>query len=339
MNVEEIYYIYAGHNPEYSFIRRPFEYIIKEINLAIKQGKTTVIFSNISETLDIHIQKIQRVAEYFLGYDVKFIVTTGSIDGQLVYDEMYKRFDWKNRIEIRYTPMFELAAANQLQLLSDIEYKVEKKDKLFLSFNRRATLPRFYLLNFVIDNSLLDKSFFSFEGVDLKYFLNVVCTQCKEYKNTNTILEKVPIRLNITEDRSNPVDCRFEDKEYFDRSYFSVVTETYFSKKLDSYNYSYKFFSEKIFKPIVFKHPFIFMGWPGALQELKKLGYKTFSPYIDETYDTIEDDFQRYSMITKEILRLSKKTDIEWIQWQQDIKDIVEYNNTLLLSKWKTRHA
>jgi hypothetical protein len=334
--MEEMYYIYAGHDPTYSFIKRPFEYIVNEIKSAIKNGKTTIVFSNSSESLDIHIKKIQRIADHFVEYSIEFLLLTGSVDGQYIYDSMFTTFKWKNKIKIVYLPIFEITASSQARTIPNINYQIKKKEKLFLSLNRSTSLHRFHLLNFVLDNNFLSKSFFSFEGVELERFLNTICLECKEHKNINTILEQVPIRLNITEQRSNPSDSKIEDKYYFDESYFSVVTETYFSTTLEYYECSHKFFSEKIFKPIIFKHPFILVGWVGALQELKKLGYKTFSPYIDEAYDLVEDDVQRMDMIQKEIIRLSNKTNDEWIIWQTNLKDVLEYNHMVLLSKVRT---
>jgi predicted PurR-regulated permease PerM len=73
-------------------------------------------------------------------------------------------------------------------------------------------------------------------------------------------------------------------------------------------------------------HPFIVFAYPNLLSELRKLGYKTFTPLIDETYDTIINDDDRFEAIWNEITRLLQKTPEEWIQWQTDIKEIVEYN-------------
>jgi hypothetical protein len=66
---------------------------------------------------------------------------------------------------------------------------------------------------------------------------------------------------------------------------------------------------------------------------LKECGYQTFHPYIDESYDNIEDDELRYQAVIQEINRLCAQTDEEWITWQNNIKSIVEHNYQVLLSK------
>jgi thiamine biosynthesis lipoprotein ApbE len=70
----------------------------------------------------------------------------------------------------------------------------------------------------------------------------------------------------------------------------------------------------------------VLLAYPGTLAELRNIGYKTFSPMIDETYDTVVNDDNRFEAVWKEISRLLQKTPEEWIKWQGEIKSIVEYN-------------
>lgn len=91
--------------------------------------------------------------------------------------------------------------------------------------------------------------------------------------------------------------------------------------------------SEKAFKPIFFKQPFIFLGQYRCLELLRELGYKTFDGIIDETYDTITDHQLRLDMIVTEIEKLCVMTDEDKIKFLSDCADIVEHNYNLLLSK------
>ena len=62
-----------------------------------------------------------------------------------------------------------------------------------------------------------------------------------------------------------------------------VVTETsYYGKK--------NHLTEKIFKPIVLKQPFILVSNQGSLEYLRKYGFKTFEGIWDESYDQLPDD-------------------------------------------------
>jgi hypothetical protein len=69
---------------------------------------------------------------------------------------------------------------------------------------------------------------------------------------------------------------------------------------------------------------------PGALKELHNLGFKTFTPFINEEYDTIENDSERMEFIYSEILRLNSLSIEEIHNWYKSIYDILIYNRNLL---------
>ena len=67
-----------------------------------------------------------------------------------------------------------------------------------------------------------------------------------------------------------------------------MVIETYVS--------GISFFpTEKTLRPIIALTPFIVMGPRGYLENLKRIGFKTFSQWWDETYD----DYSGYARIEK----------------------------------------
>jgi len=72
----------------------------------------------------------------------------------------------------------------------------------------------------------------------------------------------------------------------YENSWFSIVSETDASGSL--------FFTEKLGKVLYGQRIFVLFGAPGALACLKKLGYKTFNGLIDESYDEIANDRERW---------------------------------------------
>ena len=62
------------------------------------------------------------------------------------------------------------------------------------------------------------------------------------------------------------------------KSFLYVCTETVF-------DYPHAYISEKSFKGITAKRPFVILGAPGTLTLLKSYGFKTFSDWWDEDYD------------------------------------------------------
>ena len=88
-------------------------------------------------------------------------------------------------------------------------------------------------------------------------------------------------------------------KDWYSDTYINLVTETFFGKNV--------FLSEKIFKPLSNLQAFIVLGDYGTIAELKRLGFKTFEPFIDESYDLEIDSKIRIKKIEKEIEKLKNK--------------------------------
>lgn len=74
-------------------------------------------------------------------------------------------------------------------------------------------------------------------------------------------------------------------------------------------------FTEKIFKPICMRMPFVLTGTAGALKYLQGYGFQTFASVWDESYDLIDDDYQRYEAVAQllkqiDLLNTNEKEDI-----------------------------
>lgn len=130
------------------------------------------------------------------------------------------------------------------------------------------------------------------------------------------------------------------DTSLYENTYFSLVTETSFP--FNRFHYGHyesaltevgRILSEKIFKPIVMRHPFIVVSNPRTLALLHTLGYKTFSPYIDESYDLIDDDAERLMAIGKEVKRLCELNPQELAEFLEKCGEICDYNRKNMLSK------
>jgi hypothetical protein len=115
----------------------------------------------------------------------------------------------------------------------------------------------------------------------------------------------------------------------YEESYFSIVTETHFWEET-------VFMSEKIWKPMANYHPFILVGNCGTLKELRKQGFKTFHPFIDESYDEIENPYMRLEAIVKELNRLCNYKVDEIKSWYADLESILKHNKSVLLNDTTT---
>jgi hypothetical protein len=122
---------------------------------------------------------------------------------------------------------------------------------------------------------------------------------------------------------------------FYEETYFSVVTETLCMRihSQDGHTGIGRLLSEKTFKAILNKHPFILVGVPKTLQLLKELGYKTFSPWIDESYDDEYDDLKRLLMIAQEVKKLSELKPAELTEFLKFANQITEHNFEVVCSK------
>lgn len=100
-------------------------------------------------------------------------------------------------------------------------------------------------------------------------------------------------------------------------TYCSIVSETVF-------DYPYSFRTEKIAKPIVIGHPWIAVANAGFYRDIHALGFKTFDPYIDESFDQIEDNAVRLDRIASIVEDMVLNCNFDKLL--QDTKAVCEYN-------------
>ena len=231
---------------------------------------------------------------------------------------------------------------NKSSLMTKTELLLSKnREKKCLILNRRIAPHRIILLSLLENDKLLDSTLASFD-LDLSYsddlaldLINGTGYNRRPYIEDNKVksnmingffkLNKIKKRVVDYENINGVWGFGFENKENYLNTYFSVITETIFYE--DGY-----YISEKTFKGIQHLHPFVIVGKPGILKYLKKLGFKTFSDFWDESYDDIEDNSQRIIKIYSIIKELVEKSNEEWDELNKKIFEILQYNREHLLS-------
>lgn len=161
---------------------------------------------------------------------------------------------------------------------------------LFLCMNRMPRKHRRAIVCHLLRLGFLERSLVSFndENTDRMHFSD------EELEAASQELQR---RQPLIIDRDLPLDFKSyyrtngtvvnpgEVWPYRDTC-FSIVTETQFNNEV-------LFVSEKIWKPIQNCHPFLVVGTPGTLSYIRRLGFRTFEPLIDESYDSLIDDEER----------------------------------------------
>ena len=91
--------------------------------------------------------------------------------------------------------------------------------------------------------------------------------------------------------------------------------------------------TEKALRPIACAQPFLLAGTAGSLDYLKSYGFESFSPWIDETYDTITNPLLRLNAIIDEMLRINSLPGNEYTQLVDETRIIAKRNQHYFFSK------
>ena len=126
-------------------------------------------------------------------------------------------------------------------------------------------------------------------------------TKIKNHMNIKNLLKKLPLYI----DRKS-----FDDVNGFTAWDESFYNDTFFSYTYNTFATSNKtiYLTEKIWKDIMCFHPFLLVSNPGSLKQLRELGYRTFSSYINEKYDEEMNFDSRSEMLFLEMKRLNTMT-------------------------------
>jgi hypothetical protein len=84
------------------------------------------------------------------------------------------------------------------------------------------------------------------------------------------------------------------------------------------------------FNPMYCGHPVIQFGPKGHLKELRRRGFKTFDQWWDESYDLLDNPWDRFNSILGIVKDLSLKSQGEMLKMYIEMKDTLQHNSDLL---------
>ena len=113
---------------------------------------------------------------------------------------------------------------------------------------------------------------------------------------------------------------KYTDKFY--HSYLHIVCETFVS---------HIFFSEKTYKPIKYFQPFVLINGQYSLQYLRNTGYRTFSGYIDESYDLESDNERRIELAIQASLDFINREDLHEVM--KELYPRFEHNHNVFIER------
>jgi len=152
-------------------------------------------------------------------------------------------------------------------------------------------------------------------------------------------ISKVPYTLDATDNVLNKwgdvtydailsADFHLLIETHYDLFYYVPTKDRVYRRNLAPSS-----ITEKTNKPIACCKPFIAFSTPYFLEDVHHLGFETFSPYIDESYDTETDNQKRLNMIVDEIKRITNLSADEYSTLVENCHSIAVRNQQKLLSK------
>jgi len=216
-------------------------------------------------------------------------------------------------------------------LVAPADRKLTKK---YISFNRLTSSTRVYrtiLINELCKRDLLDQGYVSYndvcpdggtyqENLALAVTNKLITAELATEAEANIANISLPLRIDYQDQAFIPnhsfvLSAVKETQE----SFCYLVTET-------CYWESKHHLTEKIFKPIISKMPFVLVGPAHNLKYLREYGFKTFDKWIDESYDDIEDPIERMTAIGNTMNKICAYSLEELQDMLIDMQEVLDHN-------------
>ena len=315
------------------------ETILKELN----QGNAYVILNHQCESFTESFFNILYKKISSIPYS-KIIYMVAAADASREYKNFVKERNIPKDQEI--TIMYAHHVYKRFKHENTLDFfnydRTVKKEKKFLSLNRRWHDHRLLLVCGLAYNNLLKHGYVSLgvapeEVVQAQKTIDELHKQHKsEYIRVgfDKIKSNLPLQVDMVDLRINQFQTTSLPIEFYQTSCFSLVSSTC---ALQTREKSVGF-TEKEIKPILARHPFVIHNLAGALAHLKNMGFLTFEKWFNESYDEETDDNKRLIKITDEVKRLSELSFEQWDIMLEEMSPVLEHNYNRLVN-YTTEHC
>jgi hypothetical protein len=322
-----------------SFDKAPLDLLIGSDTLdKIKTDSTTYLYINNShEAFHGIVPWIYKVINKYGIPPNKVYIMTESADLHTSVGR-YANEHAVDTINVEWVMVFQANVQELTKDKTNLPNTLKDQDypKRYLNFNRRWRLHRPSLVALLIAHDLVDYGHISlgiddtpggstwgkvFGWIEHRFSSDLEITELLK-KHKQLILNYPPMYLDTEDLVTNQVNITPDTNYLYENSLVSVVSETNFFREFERG----RFLSEKTWKPIASNHPFIMVTVPHTLELLQSIGYQTFSPWIDESYDQEPNDILRMKLIVKEIDKISKMSNDEVHTFLEQVRPIVAHN-------------
>ena len=184
------------------------------------------------------------------------------------------------------------------------------RDRSFTALTRSHKWWRATVMSQLQQSLLLENSFWSYNTSCLVGDLpedNPIPMTDSEKELMHDFVNKGPYYCD-SDNATAHNNHRYVSDHLYTHSYCHLVLETLF----DADQSNGTFITEKTYKCIKFGQPFVLVGPVGSLEALRQAGYRTFDHAIDNSYDQIKDNGQRWDAVKHAIGNIKKENLHQW---------------------------
>jgi len=308
----------------------------------IKKNNIKIVFHYAKEgyKLDHDLKNLYRELRSANLLDCKTFLIFGDQD----IDKNYHKSIEKNNLPDFFTKVFPINffESHYLDTLDDLneDYSTNlsidnDKKKDFLFYNGKIRIHRLLshkeitkrkldkagLISFIGDTHVTTEHSIDFYKEELQS-LNLLDNDMQNYLNSwqPIYLDKKGSEFTYHNQNKTVID-------HYAKTHLSLVSEM---------SITTRFFTEKIYKPILNRHPFLILGGQRFLEILQSDGYYTFPEIFNEDYDNEPDPKLR---VLKVIDELEKFCSLSSAEKQEKIKQVrfkLDYNREHFLERATT---
>lgn len=177
---------------------------------------------------------------------------------------------------------------------------------------------------FVFDHSKKYFDFFYLNKTDRKHRRKLFDKLQKNNLLNNSLISYLDMQIKLPSQYElpwvDPVNYpRYGyDRDIYERPYNETAVNIVSETEIDNI-----FLTEKIWKAIIARQIFVVHSCPLYLERLQILGFKTFTDFIDESYDTENDNDVRIDKIVNSIKKIKS---MDYKKLYESTKDIRNHN-------------
>lgn len=218
----------------------------------------------------------------------------GNLSGEDSFvDDRIKVINWKYLCILYTLGKYKILEQNK---------KTDTFEYLFVSLNRSALPHKCYFIDTLCEYDLIERNLVSWHK------LTFIDFEFNYFNNQPIIIDDISSGLEIV-----------NYPPYYHRAFMDLICES-FDDKPD--------ISEKTYKAIAAKKPFLSLGYKGLYKKLQDMGFVLYDEIFDYRFDEYEQFEDRAKFVIKQVKSLEGK---DYKQLKQQIQSKLEHNYKTLV--------